>query len=179
MIKIRLYLDLSVLAAMLVDQTPPPTPMVQPPNVLFLPKLSVYFWLLYAQHRTYYAKVGWKKSCNANETREQLTYLPQYSKSVSSTWGKPFITTVYYHLILNVELKKYIDRFYKWRLLHVNEARMLFNQNGRRQGSVSAWFCLTFCPSSYLKCLENYRESKLKVFMSFRTSLWLSYDKAT
>ena len=47
---------------------------------------------------------------------------------------------------------------------------MNFNQNGRRQESVP--------PSFHLQWLENYRESKLKVFMLFRTFLKLSYEKA-
>ena len=58
---------------------------------------------------------------------------------------------------------------------------MCFSQkNGRRRGSVCASFRLTFCSSFfYLQCLENYRESKLKVFPLFRTFLRLSYDKAS
>ena len=43
-----------------------------------------------------------------------------------------------------------------------NEARVLFNQNGRRRGSVCARFCQTFRLGFYLQCLENYRGSKLK-----------------
>ena len=37
----------------------------------------------------------------------------------------------------------------KWRLSHGNEARMLFNQNGRQQESVCVWFLLPFCYSFY------------------------------
>ena len=50
--------------------------------------------------------------------------------------------------------------------------RFLFNQNGCRQGSVCAWFCLT----NFLSVII-YRESKIKVFMLFRTFSKLSYDK--
>ena len=39
-------------------------------------------------------------------------------------------------------------------------------------------FVKLFCTNFYLQCLENYRESKLKVFLFFRTFSKLSYDRA-
>ena len=57
---------------------------------------------------------------------------------------------------------------------------MLSNQNGRRQGSVCVWLLSNFVPQFiFFQYLENYRESKLKVFTLFRTVFEaVSYDKA-
>ena len=56
-----------------------------------------------------------------------------------------------------------IDVFYKLRLLNGNEARMPFSKK---------WPATSF----YFQCLENYKESTLKVFPLFRTFCFLSFQ---
>ena len=65
-----------------------------------------------------------------------------------------------------------INVVHKWRLLHRNKAPMIFNQNGRQQGSV--WFCLTFCPSSYLLKIK---ERNFATFLSLELLFLHDFSK--
>ena len=93
-------------------------------------------------------------------------YLCQVSRIISKSL---YIGPTAYRVTMFSSRASHPDR-------HGNEARMLFNQKGRRQGSIRASFRRQFL---FALLIEKYRESKLKVYLLFRTFLKLSYDKVS